>query len=85
MRLVKRLGHGNMNTVFLAVHAFAVKVMNKEVFQQRNACKMATTEKEILFFLDHPFLSSLLTHSESENHTYEGIHMFLSSAGQVWG
>ncbi|GLJ16972.1 hypothetical protein SUGI_0293510 [Cryptomeria japonica] len=86
LRLVRRLGHGNMSTVFLAVHrhtnkAFALKVMNKELLQQRNACKMAATEKEILSCLDHPFLPSLLTHFESENHTF--LAMEYCSGGDI--
>ncbi|GLJ16975.1 hypothetical protein SUGI_0293590 [Cryptomeria japonica] len=86
LRLVKRLGQGNMSTVFLAVHrdtnkAFAVKVMNKEILQQRNAYKMAATEKDILSSLNHPFLPSLLTHFESENHTF--LVMEYCSGGDI--
>ncbi|KAH9330313.1 hypothetical protein KI387_002421, partial [Taxus chinensis] len=78
LRLVKRLGEGNMGTVFLAVQrgtnkACAVKVMSKEQLHQKNACKMAANEKEILSSLNHPFLPSLLTHFESENHTFLAI------------
>ncbi|GLJ16981.1 hypothetical protein SUGI_0293650 [Cryptomeria japonica] len=86
LELVKRLGEGNMSTVFLAVHrgtnkAFAVKVMSKQILQQRNAQKMAVTEKEILSCLDHPFLPSLLTHFESETHTF--LAMEYCSGGDI--
>ncbi|GLJ16983.1 hypothetical protein SUGI_0293670 [Cryptomeria japonica] len=86
LRLVRRLGHGNMSTVFLAIHrgtnkVLAVKVMSKELLQQRNAHKIAATEREILSCLDHPFLPSLLTHFESDTHTF--LAMEYCSGGDI--
>lgn len=75
LRLVKRLGAGNKSVVFLAVdcetkNPCAVKVMRKE---EENGHKLATTEREILSSLDHPFLPSLLNHFESEKRTFLAI------------
>ncbi|GLJ57718.1 hypothetical protein SUGI_1369050 [Cryptomeria japonica] len=45
------------------------------------AYKLAATEKEILSSLDHPFLPSLLTHFESETHTF--LAMEYCSGGDI--
>eukprot|EP01018_Ginkgo_biloba_P040403 Gb_06078 [translate_table: standard] len=84
--LVKGLGQGNMSRVFLAVHRgtnepYAMKVMNKEVLRQRDAFKMASMEKDILSTLDHPFLPTLLTHFESDKHTF--LAMKYCSGGDI--
>lgn len=74
--LIKMLGRGHMSKVFLVVHRlskklYALKVMHKDVGPQRGApIRYAAIEKDILSKLDHPFLPSLFTHFESDNHTF---------------
>eukprot|EP00253_Pinus_taeda_P031647 PITA_31647 len=84
--IVKKLGQGHMSSVFLAVECstngvFAVKVKNKEELRKKEAFKMAAEEKEILSMLDHPFLPSLLTDFESENHIF--LAMKYCSGGDI--
>lgn len=86
LSVVKKLGQGHMSSVFLAVErttngAFAVKVKNKEVLKKKKAFDMAAKEKEILSTLDHPFLPSLFTHFESENHMF--LAMKYCSGGDI--
>ncbi|ONK56809.1 uncharacterized protein A4U43_C10F13230 [Asparagus officinalis] len=70
-RLLKRLGCGDIGSVYLAELSgtrsyFAMKVMDKEALEGRKKLPRAQTEREILQCLDHPFLPSLYTHFETE-------------------
>ncbi|KAK9684007.1 hypothetical protein RND81_10G180300 [Saponaria officinalis] len=70
-RLLKRLGHGDIGSVYLAelrgtsTH-YAMKVMDKASLVSRNKLLRAQTEREILGLLDHPFLPTLYTHFETD-------------------
>lgn len=70
-RLLRRLGCGDIGSVYLAELTgtrsfFAMKVMNKEALASRKKLLRAQTEREILQSLDHPFLPTLYTHFETE-------------------
>ncbi|KAL6627022.1 hypothetical protein ACP70R_030748 [Stipagrostis hirtigluma subsp. patula] len=70
-RLLKRLGYGDIGSVYLAELRgtntfFAMKVMDKESITSRNKLIRAETEREILGLLDHPFLPTLYTHFETD-------------------
>ncbi|KAF8733496.1 hypothetical protein HU200_014793 [Digitaria exilis] len=70
-RLLKRLGYGDIGSVYLVQLRgteafFAMKVMDKESLISRNKLVRAETEKEILGLLDHPFLPTLYTHFETD-------------------
>lgn len=70
-RLLKKLGCGDIGSVYLAELSatktcFAMKVMNKTELASRKKLVRAQTEREILQSLDHPFLPSLYTHFETE-------------------
>uniref|UniRef100_A0A803LZ55 non-specific serine/threonine protein kinase n=1 Tax=Chenopodium quinoa TaxID=63459 RepID=A0A803LZ55_CHEQI len=70
-RLLKRLGYGDIGSVYLVdlrgtcAH-FAMKVMDKASLASRNKLLRAQTEREILGLLDHPFLPTLYTHFETD-------------------
>lgn len=69
-RLLKRLGCGDIGSVYLAelngTHSyFAMKVMDKDTLEARKKLPRAQTEREILQCLDHPFLPTLYTHFET--------------------
>jgi hypothetical protein len=70
-RLLKRLGYGDIGSVYLVelrgtnAH-FAMKVMDKASLASRNKLLRAQTEKEILGLLDHPFLPTLYTYFETD-------------------
>ncbi|XP_021715834.1 serine/threonine-protein kinase AGC1-7-like isoform X2 [Chenopodium quinoa] len=70
-RLLKRLGYGDIGSVYLVdlrgtcTH-FAMKVMDKASLASRNKLLRAQTEREILGLLDHPFLPTLYTHFETD-------------------
>lgn len=71
-RLLKKLGCGDIGSVYLAELSstktcFAMKVMNKTELANRKKLPRAQTEREILQSLDHPFLPSLYTHFETES------------------
>eukprot|EP00253_Pinus_taeda_P034275 PITA_34275 len=74
--LIKKIGCGHMSKVFLVVHRrskklYALKVMSKGVGRQGGAAiRYASVEKDILSTLNHPFLPSLFTYFESDNHTF---------------
>ncbi|KAI0510618.1 hypothetical protein KFK09_011226 [Dendrobium nobile] len=73
-RLQKKLGSGDIGTVYLAELSgtsccFAMKIMNKEALESRKKLPRAQTEREILERLDHPFLPTLYTHFETEQHS----------------
>lgn len=70
-RLLKRLGYGDIGSVYLVELRgtsafFAMKVMDKGSLASRNKLLRAQTEREILGLLDHPFLPTLYSHFESE-------------------
>lgn len=70
-RLLKRLGCGDIGSVYLSELTgtkcyFAMKVMDKASLASRKKLLRAQTEREILQSLDHPFLPSLYTHFETE-------------------
>ncbi|XP_078443484.1 D6 protein kinase like 2 [Wolffia australiana] len=71
-RLVKKVGSGDIGTVYLAEVAgcdwrFAVKVMDKRALEGRKKLLRAQTEREILKSLDHPFLPTLFSHFDTES------------------
>ncbi|KVI09140.1 serine/threonine-protein kinase D6PK [Cynara cardunculus var. scolymus] len=70
-RLLKKLGFGDIGSVYLAELRgmgclFAVKVMDKGMLVGRKKLIRAQTEREILSLLDHPFLPTLYSHFETE-------------------
>lgn len=70
-RLLKRLGCGDIGSVYLSELSgtkcyFAMKVMDKTSLASRKKLLRAQTEREILQSLDHPFLPTLYTHFETE-------------------
>ncbi|XP_055809217.1 serine/threonine-protein kinase D6PK-like [Solanum dulcamara] len=70
-RLLKRLGCGDIGTVYLSALNgtccdFAMKVMDKASLATRKKLTRSRTEKEILQLLDHPFLPTLYTHFETD-------------------
>ncbi|KAL4577236.1 hypothetical protein LXL04_013341 [Taraxacum kok-saghyz] len=70
-RLLKKLGFGDIGSVYLAELRgmgclFAVKVMDKGMLVGRKKLVRAQTEREILGLLDHPFLPTLYSHFETE-------------------
>ncbi|XP_051121227.1 serine/threonine-protein kinase D6PK isoform X2 [Andrographis paniculata] len=71
-RLLKRLGCGDIGSVYLSELSttrcfFAMKVMDKASLASRNKLARAETEREILQILDHPFLPTLYTHFETDS------------------
>ncbi|OIV90326.1 hypothetical protein TanjilG_14724 [Lupinus angustifolius] len=71
-RLLKKLGCGDIGSVYLAElsgtrTSFAMKVMNKTELASRKKLLRAQTEREILQCLDHPFLPTLYTHFDTES------------------
>ncbi|CAH9090621.1 unnamed protein product [Cuscuta europaea] len=70
-RVIKRLGCGDIGSVYLAELVgtrcyFAMKVMDKATLEGRKKLVRAQTEREILQCLDHPFLPTLYSHFESD-------------------
>ncbi|XP_043725521.1 serine/threonine-protein kinase D6PKL1-like [Telopea speciosissima] len=70
-RLLKRLGYGDIGSVYLSELSgtrcyFAMKVMDKASLASRKKLTRAQTEREILQLLDHPFLPTLYTHFETD-------------------
>ncbi|CAA0829672.1 Serine/threonine-protein kinase KIPK [Striga hermonthica] len=70
--LLKKLGSGDIGTVYLAELAgtgcpFAIKVMDNEFLARRKKMPRAQTEREILGMLDHPFLPTLYAQFTSDN------------------
>ncbi|CAA2960550.1 serine threonine- kinase D6PKL2 [Olea europaea subsp. europaea] len=70
-RLLKRLGCGDIGSVYLAELSgmkchFAMKVMDKLSLASRKKLIRAQTEREILQSLDHPFLPTLYAHFETD-------------------
>ncbi|KAK4759704.1 hypothetical protein SAY87_022835 [Trapa incisa] len=70
-RLLKRLGCGDIGSVYLSELSgtkchFAMKVMDKGSLASRKKLIRAQTEREILQSLDHPFLPTLYSHFETD-------------------
>lgn len=70
-RLLKKLGFGDIGSVYLAELRgmeclFAMKVMDKRMLAGRKKLMRAQTEREILGLLDHPFLPTLYSHFETD-------------------
>ncbi|KAL7140903.1 hypothetical protein ABFS83_08G018600 [Erythranthe nasuta] len=70
-RLLKKLGFGDIGSVYLAELRsvgcfFAMKVMDKGMLVSRKKVARAQTERDILALLDHPFLPTLYSHFETE-------------------
>lgn len=70
-RLLKRLGYGDIGSVYLVELRgtsafFAMKVMDKESIASRNKLIRTQTEREILGLLDHPFLPTLYSYFETD-------------------
>ncbi|OVA05960.1 Protein kinase domain [Macleaya cordata] len=70
-KLLKRLGCGDIGTVYLAELSgtncpFALKVMDNEFLACRKKMPRAQTERDILQMLDHPFLPTLYAHFTSD-------------------
>lgn len=70
-RLLKKLGFGDIGSVYLAELRsmgclFAMKVMDKGMLVSRKKEVRAQTERDILGLLDHPFLPTLYSHFETE-------------------
>ncbi|OMO76984.1 hypothetical protein CCACVL1_15243 [Corchorus capsularis] len=70
-RLLKRLGCGDIGSVYLSELSgtkcyFAMKVMDKASLASRKKLLRVQTEREILQSFDHPFLPTLYTHFETE-------------------
>ncbi|KAI4304730.1 hypothetical protein MLD38_040205 [Melastoma candidum] len=71
LKLLKRLGSGDIGTVYLAELTgtnclFALKVMDLEFLGARRKLTRAETEKGIMQMLDHPFLPTLYAHISTE-------------------
>uniref|UniRef100_A0A1D1XVN6 Protein kinase G11A n=1 Tax=Anthurium amnicola TaxID=1678845 RepID=A0A1D1XVN6_9ARAE len=71
-KLLKRLGCGDIGTVYLAELIgteclFALKVMDNDYLLSRKKMSRAQTEREILQILDHPFLPTLYTYFTTDN------------------
>ncbi|WCJ20851.1 Protein kinase superfamily protein [Euphorbia peplus] len=70
-RLLKKLGCGDIGSVYLAELRsmrclFAIKVMDKGMLAGRKKLLRAQTERDILSLLDHPFLPTLYSHFETD-------------------
>ncbi|XP_041990571.1 serine/threonine-protein kinase D6PKL1-like [Salvia splendens] len=70
-RLLKKLGCGDIGSVYLAELTgtkcyFAMKVMDKASLAGRKKLLRSQTEREILQSLDHPFLPTLYVHFETD-------------------
>eukprot|EP01018_Ginkgo_biloba_P004187 Gb_29385 [translate_table: standard] len=70
-RLLKRLGCGDIGSVYLSELSgtrcyFAMKVMDSGSLVSRKKLLRAQTEREILQMLDHPFLPTLYAHFETD-------------------
>lgn len=70
-KLLRRVGYGDIGSVYLTQLRgtnclFAMKVMDKEILTQRHKVQRVNTEREILEFIDHPFLPTLYAHFETE-------------------
>uniref|UniRef100_A0A1D1YFA2 Protein kinase G11A n=1 Tax=Anthurium amnicola TaxID=1678845 RepID=A0A1D1YFA2_9ARAE len=71
-KLLKRLGCGDIGTVYLAELIgsdclFALKVMDNDFLSSRKKMSRAQTEREIMQILDHPFLPTLYACFTTDN------------------
>ncbi|XP_074581627.1 serine/threonine-protein kinase D6PKL1-like [Curcuma longa] len=71
-KLLKRLGCGDIGTVYLAELVgfeclFALKVMDIDFLVSRKKLLRTQNEREILEMLDHPFLPTLYSHFTTDN------------------
>ncbi|OIW03020.1 hypothetical protein TanjilG_13657 [Lupinus angustifolius] len=85
-RLLKKLGCGDIGSVYLAElngtrTCFAMKVMNKTELASRKKLVRAQTEREILQSLDHPFLPTLYTYFETD--TFSCLVMEVCPGGDL--
>ncbi|CAL0323058.1 unnamed protein product [Lupinus luteus] len=85
-RLLKKLGCGDIGSVYLAElngtrTCFAMKVMNKTELASRKKLVRAQTEREILQSLDHPFLPTLYTYFETD--TFSCLVMEVCTGGDL--
>ncbi|KAK9734536.1 hypothetical protein RND81_04G146500 [Saponaria officinalis] len=74
-KLLRRLGSGDIGTVYLAELVgtnclFALKVMDNEFLARRKKLTRAQTERETLQMLDHPFLPTLYAHFTTDKLSY---------------
>nr|CAB3462779.1 unnamed protein product [Digitaria exilis] len=87
-RPVKPLGFGDTGSVHLVEllgtgEYFAMKAMDKSVMLNRNKVHRATTERQILDMLDHPFLPTLYASFQTKTHIclitdyYSGGELFM--------
>ncbi|XP_015952331.1 phototropin-1-like [Arachis duranensis] len=72
-RPIKPLGAGDTGSVYLVElcgsgQYFAMKAMQKDVMMNRNKVHRASTEREILDMLDHPFLPALYASFQTQTH-----------------
>ncbi|XP_010549538.1 PREDICTED: protein kinase PINOID [Tarenaya hassleriana] len=89
-RLVRRIGAGDIGTVYLCRLAggdedhrsyFAMKVVDKEALAMKKKIHRAEMEKKILKMLDHPFLPTL--YAEFEASHFSCIVMEYCSGGDL--
>ncbi|KAE8664959.1 hypothetical protein F3Y22_tig00112738pilonHSYRG01310 [Hibiscus syriacus] len=81
-RLFKRLGRGDIGSVYLSELSgtscnFAMKVMDKASLASHKKLNRALTEREILQLLDHPFLPTLYTHFETNRMNWS-LELFIA-------
>ena len=87
-RLLRRIGSGDIGTVYLCRLAnvdekcyYAMKVVDKEALAMKKKVQRAEMEKKILKMLDHPFLPTL--YAEFEASHFSCIVMEYCSGGDL--
>ncbi|KAK6240366.1 hypothetical protein SCA6_005755 [Theobroma cacao] len=87
-RLLRRIGSGDIGTVYLCRLAnadekcyYAMKVVDKEALEMKKKVQRAEMEKKILKMLDHPFLPTL--YAEFEASHFSCIVMEYCSGGDL--
>ncbi|XVE94245.1 hypothetical protein REPUB_Repub01dG0264900 [Reevesia pubescens] len=87
-RLLRRIGSGDIGTVYLCQLAnldekccYAMKVVDKEALAMKKKVQRAEMEKKILKMLDHPFLPTL--YAEFEASHFSCIVMEYCSGGDL--
>eukprot|EP00270_Netrium_digitus_P005956 TRINITY_DN1803_c0_g1_i3.p1 TRINITY_DN1803_c0_g1~~TRINITY_DN1803_c0_g1_i3.p1 ORF type:complete len:952 (+),score=329.11 TRINITY_DN1803_c0_g1_i3:111-2966(+) len=85
---VKPLGCGDTGSVHLVElkdtgKMFAMKAMDKEVMVNRNKVHRVCTEREILGFLDHPFVPTLFASFQTATHVC--LVTEFCSGGELYG
>jgi cGMP-dependent protein kinase 1 len=86
LKVLKELGHGEFGTVFLVgtkINKFyALKCIDRQKIKKSSLEKYIKNEQEILEFVHHPFIMSMVTTYEDENNQYfltefiRGIELF---------